>query len=80
MLRRSRECVINVPTSDLVNEVVGIGNCTGVDIDKFKEFGLTPVTGEKVGAPLIKECYANFECRLADASLIQNTASLSGRW
>ena len=70
MIRRSKECVINVPTSDLVNEVVGIGNCTGADIDKFKEFGLTPVTGEKVGAPLIKECYANFECRLADASLI----------
>ena len=36
MLRRSRECVINVPTSDLVDEVVGIGNCSGVDIDKFK--------------------------------------------
>ena len=70
MLRRSKECVINVPTSDLVNEVVGIGNCTGVHIDKFKKFGLTPVAGEKVGAPLIKECYANFECRLADASLI----------
>jgi flavin reductase (DIM6/NTAB) family NADH-FMN oxidoreductase RutF len=70
MIRRSKECVINVPTSDLVNEVVGIGNCTGADIDKFGMFGLTPVPGEKVDAPLIKECYANFECRLADASLI----------
>jgi flavin reductase (DIM6/NTAB) family NADH-FMN oxidoreductase RutF len=70
MIRGSKECVINIPTSDLVNEVVGIGNCMGADIDKFKKFGLTPVTGEKVGAPLIKECYANFECTLADASLI----------
>jgi flavin reductase (DIM6/NTAB) family NADH-FMN oxidoreductase RutF len=24
----------------------------------------------EVGAPLIKECYANFECRLADGSMI----------
>jgi flavin reductase (DIM6/NTAB) family NADH-FMN oxidoreductase RutF len=70
MLRRSKQCVINLPTTDLVNEVVGIGNCTGADVDKFEQFALTPVAGAKVDAPLIKECYANFECRLADASQI----------
>ena len=70
MIRRSKECVINIPTADLVNEVVGIGNSTGAKIDKFKKFGLTPVTGQEVAAPLIKECYANFECRLADGRLI----------
>ena len=70
MLRRSKECVINLPTSDLIDAVVGIGNCTGEKIDKFEKFGLSPVPGEQVGAPLIKECYANFECRLADASQI----------
>ena len=26
--------------------------------------------GSKVNAPLIQECYANFECRLADSRLI----------
>jgi flavin reductase (DIM6/NTAB) family NADH-FMN oxidoreductase RutF len=70
MIRKSRECVINVPTVELVNEVVGIGNCSGDRIDKFKRFSLTPVTASKVGAPLIKECYANFECRLAESKLI----------
>jgi flavin reductase (DIM6/NTAB) family NADH-FMN oxidoreductase RutF len=70
MIRKSRQCVINVPTTDLVNEVVGIGNCSGRKIDKFKDFGLTPIMGIKVDAPLIKECYANFECRLADDSMI----------
>ena len=70
MLCRSEECVINLPTTNLVDAVVGIGNCTGEKIDKFKKFGLTPVPGEQVGAPLIKECYANFECRLVDASQI----------
>src|SRR4030095_1547123 len=53
MLRRSKECVINLPTTDLVNEVVGIGNCTGDSIDKFDTFGLTPVAAENVTAPLI---------------------------
>src|SRR5438046_1399977 len=68
MLRRSKECVINLPTTDLVDAVVGIGNCSGEEMDKFQKFGLTPVPSEQVKAPLIKECYANFECRLADAS------------
>jgi flavin reductase (DIM6/NTAB) family NADH-FMN oxidoreductase RutF len=70
MARRSRQCVINVPTVDLAPKVVGIGNTSGRDIDKFAKFELTPVSGEKVGAPLIAECFASFECRLADASLI----------
>jgi flavin reductase (DIM6/NTAB) family NADH-FMN oxidoreductase RutF len=70
MIRRSKECVINVPTTDLVNEAVGIGNCSGKEIDKFKKFGLTPQPAAKISAPLIKECYANFECKLADGRLI----------
>ena len=39
-------------------------------MDKFGKFGLTAVEGAKVDAPLIKECYANFECRLYDGSQI----------
>lgn len=70
MLRKSKECVINLPTIELADEAVGIGNSTGARVDKFEKFGLTPVAGEKVGAPMIKECHANFECRLADAALI----------
>ena len=70
MIRRSKECVVNLPTVDLAPKVVGIGNTSGRDIDKFAKFGLTPAPASKVGAPLITECYANFECRLADASLI----------
>jgi flavin reductase (DIM6/NTAB) family NADH-FMN oxidoreductase RutF len=70
MIRKARECVINIPTVDLVDKVVGVGNCTGQKLDKFEMFGLTPVAADKVGAPLIKECYANFECQLADARMI----------
>ena len=41
MIRKSRECVINIPTLDLATKVVGIGNTSGRDIDKFQHFGLT---------------------------------------
>lgn len=70
MIRKSRECVINVPTSDMAEAVVGIGNTTGTDIDKFETFDLTPQPAERVKSPLIGECFANLECRLADTSLI----------
>lgn len=71
LLRRSRECVINVPTRSLLDAVVGVGNSTGAQgKDKFAAFGLTAQPAEHVDAPLIGECYANLECRLADASQV----------
>jgi flavin reductase (DIM6/NTAB) family NADH-FMN oxidoreductase RutF len=70
LIRRSGECVINLPTLDLIDKVVKVGNSTGAEIDKFSAFELTPAAAEKVGAPLIEECYANFECKLADGSQI----------
>jgi len=70
MIRKSRECVINVPTVDLATTVVRIGNTSGAEVDKFERFGLTAVRGREVKAPLIDECHANFECRLVDSSLI----------
>ena len=70
MLRASRECVINLPTLELLDAVVDIGNCSGATVDKFAAFGLTALPARKVGAPLIGECHASFECRLHDASRI----------
>ncbi len=71
MIRKSGECVINIPTHDLIHEIVGIGNCSGGDTDKFKKFHLTPVKSARVAAPAIKECYAGFECKLVDSRLVK---------
>lgn len=71
MIRRSRECVINLPTTALTDQVVGIGNSSGAEVDKFERFGLTAQPAERVGAPLIDECHAHFECRLFDDSLVE---------
>ena len=65
-LRRTRECVIAIPGVDLLDRVVGIGTCSGADVDKFARFGLTAVPGRVVRAPLIEECLANVECRVVD--------------
>ena len=65
-LKRTRECVIAIPTVDQLDEVVGIGTCSGADTDKFAKFGLTPMRGKVVKAPLIRECVANIECSVID--------------
>jgi flavin reductase (DIM6/NTAB) family NADH-FMN oxidoreductase RutF len=69
-LRATRECTINVPTVELARAVVGCGNASGRDVDKFAKFGLTAAASAKVGAPRIEECYANLECRIADSRMV----------
>jgi len=65
-LQKYRECVVAVPTVDLIDKVVGVGTCSGSDTDKFEKFGLTPLKGKHVRSPLIKECWANIECKVID--------------
>ncbi|WP_046157105.1 flavin reductase family protein [Chromobacterium vaccinii] len=65
-LEKNRECVIAIPTVDMLDKVVGIGTCSGADADKFARFKLTAVPGQLVRPPLIKECLANIECKVID--------------
>ena len=69
-LMATRQCVLNIPTADLKAAVVGCGNTSGRRTDKFKRFGLTPLPAKTVAAPLIAECYADLECRVADTRLV----------
>jgi len=71
LVKKSKECVINIPTAEWVDTVAEIGNCSGAALDKFATFKLTAAKAEQVGAPLIDECYANFECRIVDARLVK---------
>ena len=77
-LRKTKQCVIAIPGSDLLDEVVGIGTCSGADTDKFGKFKLTPMAGKHVDAPLIRECLANIECRVVDFVDRHNIVVLEG--
>jgi flavin reductase (DIM6/NTAB) family NADH-FMN oxidoreductase RutF len=77
-LLKSRECVIAVPAVDLIDKVVGAGTCSGADTDKFEKFGLTPIKGKHVKAPLIRECLANIECKVIDVVDKHNIVVLEG--
>jgi len=65
-LRATRECVIAIPSIDLAPIVVKVGNTSGRNIDKFATLGLTAAPSTRIAAPLVEECFANLECKVAD--------------
>jgi flavin reductase (DIM6/NTAB) family NADH-FMN oxidoreductase RutF len=77
-LRKNKECVIAIPTVDMLDKVVGIGTCSGADTDKFAKFEVTPVRGKVVRAPLIKDCLANIECKVIDIVAKHDIVVLEG--
>jgi flavin reductase (DIM6/NTAB) family NADH-FMN oxidoreductase RutF len=62
--------VIAVPALELAPKVVEVGNCSGRDVEKFERFGLTPTPAQRVAPPLVAECFANLECKVADTRLV----------
>lgn len=73
-LRRTAECVIAIPGTDLMETTVDIGNCSSAEVNKWEAFGLTPRPATTVGAPLVDECVANLECVVEDDSLVDDYA------
>ena len=71
ILRATKECVIAIPALSLVSKVVEVGNCSGRSVKKFERCGLTPAPAERVAAPLVAECFANLECRVADTRMVK---------
>ena len=65
-LSESRECVLAIPTVDLIDKVIGVGTTTGEDTDKFAAFGLARAPARQVRPPLLPDCLANIECRVVD--------------
>lgn len=77
-LQKTKDCVISIPTVDLLDTLVGVGTCSGADTDKFAKFRLTPVEGKQVSSPLIQECLANVECKVVDIVDKHNIVVLEG--
>jgi flavin reductase (DIM6/NTAB) family NADH-FMN oxidoreductase RutF len=69
ILKKTKECVINIPTVELTAKVVGVGNTSGRNGDKFEKFHLLQEKASKVEAPLLSECYANLECKVIDMKM-----------
>ena len=77
-LIKNNECVIAIPTATMSKTAASIGSCSGSNVDKFTKFKLTSLDAVNVNAPLIKECYANIECRIVDHIKKYNIFILDG--
>ncbi len=71
LLRASRQCVRNIPTAELARQVVGCGNCSGADTDKFSRFKLAHSAASQVRAPLLDACHASLECQVVDTRMVR---------
>lgn len=65
-LMKTRECVVCIPPAGMIETVVRVGDVSGADTDKFRDFGLTALPAATVKAPLIAGCIACLECRVVD--------------
>ena len=66
IIKDTGEFVINLTTKKLVKITDEAGVKSGRDLDKFREFGLTPHIGTLKYAPMIKESPVSIECRVKE--------------
>lgn len=60
----SRDFIINVVTESLAEPMNQAAKDYPIDVDEFKEVGLTPVRADIVKSPMVAESPINMECRL----------------
>jgi flavin reductase (DIM6/NTAB) family NADH-FMN oxidoreductase RutF len=70
LISETREYVVNLPTVDIAEKVLGCGRVSGRDVDKFERFDLTPLPATVVKPPLIAECPVNVECKVTGIQVI----------
>lgn len=67
LIKRGGEYVINIPSRDVLNQVVTCGIDSGNNIDKFQTTGLAMVESQVVRPPSIEQCIGHLECAVVNA-------------
>ena len=69
LIMKTSQFSVNLPTAAILDKVDLVGTVGGRDgLDKFSEYGLTPVKSSVIEAPIIEECPVNLECKLLNVS------------
>ena len=66
IIKETGEFVINLTNEDMAYATDWCGVKSGKDFNKFEEMKLTPVKGELVNAPIVKESPLCIECRVKE--------------
>ncbi|TLX72337.1 flavin reductase family protein [Labilibacter sediminis] len=65
-LTLNKAFTINVPSTEWVGVADYVGRYSGHDMQKFEKLGLTPLQGDSVYAPYIKEFPIAIECKITE--------------
>jgi flavin reductase (DIM6/NTAB) family NADH-FMN oxidoreductase RutF len=66
VISEAREFTVNFISFERIKLSAQLGRRSGHDLDKIKEFGVKLAPSQLITAPLIKEAYVAFECKLAE--------------
>ena len=66
IIKKNGEFVINLTNEDMAYATDWCGVKSGRDFNKFAEMKLTPVKGEKVAAPIVRESPLCIECKVKE--------------
>ena len=65
-VRATGEFSVNLVTEEVAEAMNLTSGNYPPDVNEFEVAGMTPVAGEVIGAPLVSEAKASFECRVVD--------------
>lgn len=78
-IRATGEFVVNVPTTDMSQEVMVCARSYPSEVDEFAEAGLTPRPSKAVQPPGIEGCMAWMECTLVEEICRENYVLVIGK-
>ncbi|MBI4310768.1 MAG: flavin reductase family protein [Chloroflexi bacterium] len=64
LITQSGEFVVNFMPAEMGALIARVAACSGKDVDKFRAFGIEASPGAKVGAPVLKDALASYECKV----------------
>ncbi|MGA2670651.1 MAG: flavin reductase family protein [Dehalococcoidia bacterium] len=67
LIMESREFGINFISSEKASLAAAIGGTSGQQVDKFERFSIQKEKPLKTTAPILKDAYAAYECKLVDS-------------
>jgi len=67
LIMESREFAINFIPLEKASLAAAIGGTSGREMDKFERFNVKTEKGLKTTAPILKDAYAAYECKLVDS-------------
>jgi flavin reductase (DIM6/NTAB) family NADH-FMN oxidoreductase RutF len=67
LITESREFGINFIPSEKASLAAAIGGTSGQQMDKFERFNIKKEKSLKTTAPILKDAYAAYECKLVDS-------------